>query len=34
MYKSEIYFIGKSKQPLPEIIKENNIVICMSLDFS
>ena len=34
MYKSEIYCIGKRKQPWPEIIKEQNIVICTSLDFS
>ena len=34
MYKSEIYFIEKRKQPLPEIIKEQNIVICTSLDVS
>ena len=33
-YKSDIYFVGKRKQPCPEIIKEQNIVICTSLDFS
>ena len=33
MYKSEIYFIRKRKQPWPEVIKEQIIVICTSLDF-
>ena len=34
MYKSEIYFIGKRKQPWPEIIKEQNIVICTVYEFN
>ena len=34
MCKSEIYFIGKRKQPWPEILKQQNIFVCTSLDFS